>query len=148
MICPCPICRTTLGPLAPAAGGSCLFAAAACATVIVVLGSFAACATWFATVACALFPVVLCDSAVGAVLVLGCDAVAEVCGADWRPLSVASASFTFTETLCPPMFPLITLPEGWFAVVLLEPEPEFALAVMVGFVASAEKSASLICGSK
>src|SRR5947208_3353805 len=83
---------------------------------------FATCATWFATAACALLFVVLCDSAVGALLVLGCDAVAEVCGAGWRPLSVASASFTFTETFCPPMFPLITLPDGCAAVVLLEPE--------------------------
>src|SRR4051812_29198601 len=69
MICPWPICRTTLGPFATGTADACLSAAAALAAATVAFGSFAACATWFATAACALLFVVLCDSAVGAVVV-------------------------------------------------------------------------------
>src|SRR3954464_6133433 len=84
MICPCPICRTTLVPGREVlAAGTCLFAAAACAAVIVPFGSFAAWATWFEIAACAFWfavfwSAVVWEDACGAVLVvalaLGCRA--------------------------------------------------------------------------
>src|SRR3954463_11320824 len=117
MICPCPICRTTLVPERGVLA-TCLFAAAACAAVMVPFGSFAACATWFEIAACAFWfavfwSVVACEVACGAVLVvalaLGCCVFVLTCA--WRPVSVASALFTSMLTGCPFTFPLITLPE-------------------------------------